>query len=315
MSPDSEPMPTAPPVVMLSIVPLAPAEVPVGAEIRFHVEARSAAGDDLRGAIVELVAADAVVARHTLMTLSDGHNETDAFAVKAPEQPGAVSRIVRLPAQEIDGTAYAACALPIAFTAAPLRTSLAVWDVPSPVTCGTRFRIKVGAKSAGGCALAGARLEALDEAGAAIGQGVLGNAPLGGTEALYWTEIELDAPPAAGTYAWSVAFAPGVHVLPHVGASTRLGFAAVLPPEHRLTVKVRDENDATPLAGVEIALGPHRATTDTAGSAVLEAPRGSYQLAFWKAMFEAAQMHLDLTFDMGVEIALKRLPEEVKIWG
>jgi hypothetical protein len=66
---------------------------------------------------------------------------------------------------------------------------------------------------------------------------------------------------------------------------------------------------------VQLAFGPYRAVTDPTGTAVLHAPRGTYRLAFWKALFEAAEIELDLPADASVATALKRLPEEIKIWG
>jgi hypothetical protein len=176
-------------------------------------------------------------------------------------------------------------------------------------------RIKVGAKGSGGCSLAGTRVEIVDQSGAEVGRGELGDTPWPETDALYWSDIELAAPAAAGAYSWTVAFAPAGQPLPHSGASSPFGFAAVPPAESRLAVRVTDQTDGAPIADAQLALGPYRAATDAAGTAVLHALRGTYRLAFWKALFEAAEIELDLTADASVAMALKRLPEEVKIWG
>jgi hypothetical protein len=72
--------------------------------------------------------------------------------------------------------------------------SLAVWDVPMPVVAGERFAIKAGAKATGGGTLSGTRIEVIDAAGAAVASGTLGDAPLAGTEALYWTALDMAAP-------------------------------------------------------------------------------------------------------------------------
>src|SRR5215831_1413135 len=77
-------------------------------------------------------------------------------------------------------------------------TSLAVWDVPPAVAAGECLTVKVGAKSVAGCALSGCAVEVLDQAGAALASGRLGELPWPGTAALFWTELELCAPLALG---------------------------------------------------------------------------------------------------------------------
>mgnify|MGYP003343211856 CR=1 FL=1 len=72
--------------------------------------------------------------------------------------------------------------------------SLAVWDVPMPVVAGERFTMKVGAKSSAGHSLTHRKVEVCTAAGSVVASGVLGEAPLAGTEALYWTALEAPAP-------------------------------------------------------------------------------------------------------------------------
>jgi hypothetical protein len=292
-----------------------PAQVPVGADVALKVRAADAAGSDLRGGMITIMAADRDVTSAALTQYRDGVNETDELFVKAPFEPGEADWRVVFPRQEIDGVAYEESVLPISFRAVPHQTSLAVWAVPSPVRIGERFRITVGAKSSGDCALAGAKVEVLDAAGAAVGQATLGETPWPGTGALYWAEIALTAPADDGLQAWSVAFAAKELELPHVGAATRFGFAAVKPPAHRLTVKTIEEETADPVDEVQVGLGPYRAATDGAGTASIAAPAGRYNLAVWKPGFEAAPISIEIAADTQVQIELKRLPEEVKIWG
>jgi hypothetical protein len=178
------------------------------------------------------------------------------------------------------------------------------------------FRIKVGAKSSGGCALDGAKVEVRDANDKAVGHGRLGETPWPDTSALYWTEIALTAPPDDGFLCWSVAVAAPELKLPHVGASTTFSFTAVKPPAHRLTVKAIDTESASPIADVLVGLGPYRAATDDAGLANIAAPAGRYNLALWKATFEAATpITVALDADTLLQVELKRLPEEVKGWG
>ena len=80
--------------------------------------------------------------------------------------------------------------------------------------------MKVGAKSSGGCALGGCRVEVLDGDGAVVASGRLGDAPWPGTDALYWTEIELRAPSAPGLASLTVRFDAATLDEPHDGASS-----------------------------------------------------------------------------------------------
>src|SRR5437868_10207506 len=77
--------------------------------------------------------------------------------------------------------------------------SLAVWDVPMPVTAGEKFAVKIGAKSSSRRELAGYRVAVTDVAGVLAASGALGTAPLPGTEALYWTMLEVTAPARQAT--------------------------------------------------------------------------------------------------------------------
>jgi len=189
-----------------------------------------------------------------------------------------------------------------------------VWSVPSPVRMADRFTIMVGAKSSGGCDLSGARIEVHDDADAKVGDGILGDTPWPGTDALYWTEIAVAAPSRDGTLCWNVEFAAADLALPHLGASVEFSFTSVKPPEHSVTVHVTEHATAAPVEAAQIALGPYRTETDQAGSARIDVPNGTYDLAVWKAGFEACSKAVEVTADVSVRFELTRLPEELNAW-
>src|SRR3954454_9975350 len=87
-----------------------------------------------------------------------------------------------------------------------LETSLAVWDIPAAAAAGEHFTVKAGVKSQGAAKLGGGRIEVLDGAGKVVASGVLGPEPWPGTDGLYWSEIELRAPQAAGLTQLSVRY-------------------------------------------------------------------------------------------------------------
>ena len=191
-----------------------------------------------------------------------------------------------------------------------IETSLAVWSIPSPVVTGQPFAIKVGAKSTTGCDLTGMRIAVCDEAGAVLASGVLGDAPWPGTSALYWTELALVAPAEAGMFSWSVKFDAAELAVPHHGASSRFSIAIVNPPEHRLTVKVVEQETAAPIENAQVRLGAYRAATDGSGLAELMLPKGSYDLDVWKSGYEAPTTTIAIDADVTVEVAIAAVPEE-----
>jgi hypothetical protein len=301
------------PVLRLELAEPVPPEVPVGADVLLQVRV-SGAARDLTGGRIEVVAGAEIVAAAMLIAFRDNFNETAAFAVRAPVGVETFSWTIRFPPQEIGGVAYEGSALPVASQTRPHCSSLAVWSVPSPARVGDRFAVMVGAKSSGACVLSGARIEIRDEAGGPLGQGILGDTPWPGTDALYWTEIALAGPSREGQQCWSVAFAATDLELPHLGASADFSFTAVKPPEHRVAVAVTESEVATPVEASEIALGPYRAATDKTGVAYIEVPGGIYDLAAWKSGFEPASRIVEIAADVSVQLELIRRPKELTVW-
>jgi hypothetical protein len=298
--------------VSLEVVPPVPAELPVGTSVSVKVRV-SGTDADLRGARVEVIASEYVVATPALAEHGDGFTETAAIAVRAPATRGTYGLTILFPRQQIGHDVFEECELPVAFETVPHKTSVAVWGVASPVEAGGQLAATVGVKSAGGCDLRGAAVEISDEAGAVVGRGRLGDTPWPGT-GLYWAEITLAAPARAGTHSWRAAFPAQEVKLEHEASSAAFGFAVVPPPEHRLTVKVMDAEGAAPLDGVELALGPYRAATDAMGTARLDIPTGRFSLAVWKSGFEGAPTDVEVTGDLLLQVEMKRVPQEPAIW-
>ena len=300
-------------VLSLELAEPMPPEVPAGADLMLLVRVRGAARD-LRGGRIEVVAGEDAVAAAELTAFDGNVSETASFAVTAPRAAGAFAWAVRFPPQEIGGIAYAECVLPLASQARPHRTSLAVWAVPSPVRMAERFTISVGAKSSGACALGGARIEVRDDGGAIAGEGVLGEMPLPGTDALYWMQIALAGPCREGQQHWDVAFAATDVELPHLASSARFGFTAVRPPEYRVTVTAAERDGAALVPDVQVALGPYRAATGKTGVAHFDVPAGTYDLALWNPGFEAVSTAVEISAETNVRLEVTRLPEELTAW-
>jgi hypothetical protein len=303
---------TRPCRVNLEVVPPVPAELPVGTSVSFKV-CVSGTDADLRGARVEVVASEYLVATPALAEHGDGFTETATIAVRAPSTLGTYGLVIVFPRQQLGRDVFEECELPITFATVPHKTSVAVWGVASPVEAGGRLAVTVGVKSAGGCELKGAAVEIVDEASAVVGRGRLGDVPWPGT-GLYWVEIGVAAPGRIGTHSWRAAFPAQELRLAHDASSAAFGFAVVPAPEHRLTVTVTEAEGAAPLAGVELALGPYRAATDAMGTARLDVPAGRFSLAVWKSGFEGAPADVEVAGDLSLQVEMKRVPQEPAIW-
>src|SRR5262249_40562357 len=158
----------------------------------------------LCGVPVKVEGPDGLVATGALTTFEATSNESDAITLKAPRQVGEHAWTIVFEPHESGNFRHARSSLPVTIRTIAHATSLAVWDVPSPVVMGSSCSIKVGAKSAADCALKDAEIEVCDESGAVAARRRLGDAPWPGTSALYWTTVELTAPDHEGPAVWSV---------------------------------------------------------------------------------------------------------------
>jgi hypothetical protein len=232
------------------------------------------------------------------------------ITLMAPHDIGEHAWSIAFPAHECNGIVHEGCTLPVRLRTKPHATSLAVWEVPSPVVMGEKFRIKAGAKSSGACALEGKAIEVIDQAGTAVAQGSLGATPWPGTSALYWVELELIAPGEEGLAWWSVRFAAAETELPHAGSSSRFSIAVVRPPAHLLAVEVLEKESGAPIADAQIHLGAYAAATDPSGHAEVAMPKGTYDLTVWKVGYDAPGRIVDIRGDTTVKIEAVVVPPE-----
>ena len=282
---DEEPR-THPTSVALSRPPAA--EVDAGTDIVLKVKVSCPHGCDLRERVINVMAPDgAVVGEQSACRICRHVNETTEFAFTAPDEVGEYSWTVVFPKQEAEGLVHEEGSLPITVRTLAHDTSLAVWGVPSPIVMDHPFRIQVGATCSAGCDLKGKEIEICDETGASIARGTLGETPLDGTRALYWTEVDLVAPAREGATSRSITFAPTELRLPHGGASARFGFETVKPPQYSVAVKVVQKDAGTPVEDAQVRLGVYFAYSDPNGLARVAMPQGTYSLDVLKTGYEA----------------------------
>jgi len=284
----------------------APPEVDAGTDIALKVKVSCPSACDLRGKTVRIIAQDTTVVKEVALTsFEEEINETDEFRVKAPIELGACTWSVVFPAQEVVGVLHEKSSTPVTFNVKPHKTSMAVWDLPSPVMMNSQSKIKVGVKCSAECQLGGKDIEVYDEKAAKAATGRLGETPWPQTSGLYWAEVELAAPATEGGYSWTAKFPAAELELPHEEASSSFSFRTARPPEHVVTVEVIDKDTKTPIKNARVFLNPYRTYTDECGVAKLQVPKGEYKLYASKDHdYETFRTTVEITDDATIKAEL-----------
>jgi hypothetical protein len=251
--------------------------------------------------------------------LRAGEQVMESGALPEPAEDGSVPLSLRAPDEVGEHRLLLAVtsakpeaegALPFSLTSVPHATSLAVWDVPSPVVRGAGFAIAAGAKCTSACALKGKIVELRDDGGKLMGSGALGDTPAPGTTALVFTTIALKAPRNCALHAWTASFAPSELKLAHGRATSRFTFMTVAEPEHSVSVKVVNKETKEPIAGAQVRLGVYRAETDEAGAAKIRVPKGKFELAVMRPGYKMPGRKIEVAKDVRVRISAEKLPPE-----
>jgi hypothetical protein len=295
--------------IEIELLDAVPEEVDAGVELTLVVGLKPSGFTDLAETPFEIRDADAV--RHAgMLDLAGEARDRATIALNAPDAVGEFAWMLVIPEHAREGKTCSETSLPFVFRTRPHATSLAAWDCPSPVVIGETFRLKVAAQCSAGCAtLPGERIVIRDARGAEVASATLGATPWPGTEALYWTEVEVPAPSETGVHAWKVEFAADRLRLPHGGASFSFSSMVDRPAEHTVIVKVCAEESHAPIDDAQVRLGSRRAATDASGIARLAVPGGTHELFVWKAGFEAPTRRIEVTRDASIEVAATTLPE------
>jgi PEGA domain-containing protein len=183
-----------------------------------------------------------------------------------------------------------------------------VWDVPSAIEAGERFRIKVGIKCSGECDLSNRAFEICDHEGTPTAAGTLCGERWPGTAGLYVAEVELEAPAVEGLYSWKARTAESDIDLPHAEGSVDFGVRVVRQSECLLTVAAIDTVGQTPLCGAHVVMHPYRAVTDARGVAPLRVAKGAYALFVSQTAYVTFAQRIDVTADTTVRAELQLEP-------
>lgn len=303
----------------VDIVHSVPSELEVGADVKLKVNVSCTAACDLSGAAITVCVDEETVIAAGLSWCDRTTNETDDLHLRAPEHVGKHVWRVMFPGYETDAVVHEESWGAIHFRTTPHSTSMAVWDVPSPVVINRPFTVKVGVKCSASCHLAGQVVEVRDESGTRMGAGTLSQTPWPGTAALYVAELDLIAPPTPGTWSWTSCFAEADLTLPHADGSAVFGFLTGGPADLAVTTKITDKHSHAPIENVEIRCGRYRGLTNAQGVAILELPAGIYDLNAWKPGYEDAPVRtVEVTSDLIIYVETtptsKKDLDDERVW-
>lgn len=299
------------------IVEVSPGEVDAAAELTLSAQVMCTPALDLRGHTL-LIAdhAGAVVDIAKLVEFDGEINSTGLVVLNAPVKLGSYSWSFVCPAKATEVATFDEIAESFTVIVKPHTTRIVVWDVPSAVVVGEKFRFKVGLKCSGACRLERREFDIIDGSGAHIATGSVGSDTWPGSTALYYTEVEVEAPHAAGHDLWEVkAPASAVKVqgseieIAHEERSEPFLVRSVLSPESLVSVKVIDKEHQSPLNGASVVMYPYRAITDDHGVAKMRVTKGQYRLQVSRSKHLASNHSIEVRGDITVRAELDRQPE------
>jgi hypothetical protein len=288
-----------------------PSEVDAGAELTVTVRAACPHGCDLTGQSVSIRSEDGTeLASGELGEPDDESCVTDALVLRAPLEVG--ERVYRavLTANETNGIRHEETATEFPIVVVPHAASVNVWGLPPAIAAGERFIFRVGIKCSSGCNLSGRSLCVIDHDGAQIAAASLREDVWPGTSALYFAEVEAQAPRTVGDHQWRIEAAGSDAAAPHAAGGCSFAVKVVEAPDHEVTVEAFDSESQTPIKGAHVLLHPYRALTDERGVAKVKVAKGRYTLFVSGFNYLGHESVIDVTSDITARAELIVEPEE-----
>jgi hypothetical protein len=189
-----------------------------------------------------------VVAAGTLGAYDEkGEANAADIAVPAPLAVGNHQWSAHLAAYADDEVGYDAVSVPVAFATRAHTTSVLVWDVPTAIVAGGPFRIKVGIKCSSGCRQAHRAFTIVDQDGKEVAASAASEDIWPKSDALYFTEVELEAPEDIGLMRWEarcaeadLATAGADVALAHTAGAAGFDVRSVRRPDHKVRLEAWD---------------------------------------------------------------------------
>jgi len=287
-----------------------PSEADAGTELTVAGRVSCPMGCDLRGQSVSIRNPDGAELAAAELTEFDGEAcATGAFAVPAPLKAGDHIYRAVLAAHEKDGVLHEETSTAFSFATKAHAASVNVWGLPSALAAGERFRFKVGIKCSAACRLTGRQLVIFDHEGAQVAAASLRDEIWPDTGALYFAEVEANAPLGTGDHQWRVTTSEWDRGVPHAAGSFAFAVKIVDPPDHEVTVEAFDRETRTPIKGAHVLLHPYRTFTDDSGVARVKVAKGRYKLFVSGFNYIAWENIIDVAGDVTTRAELATEPE------
>ena len=293
-------------------VEVSPDEADAGTDITLKVRVTCSRKEGLRAPRVSIRDHEGPeLAQAELTKVADddgGGYASNDIVLSAPRSAGEhVYRAVVLAADK-DGALHEQASTNDCLVVTPHAAELNVWDTPSAVVAGARFKFMVGVRCSAGCCLAGHGLGIFSQEGTQVGAATLGAEIWPETDALYVAEIEGEAPSAAGAYQWEVRTAAWDCDLPHAASTLAMSIRVVSPPDCEITIEALDREKQTPIKGARVVMHPYRATTDENGIARVKVAKGQYDILLSASKYVAVCTTAEVTADMITRAELEGEP-------
>lgn len=286
-------------------------EVDAGTDITLDVRIEGPQ-DRLQGSWVSIRNHEDVEQLQVSLKPSDDEEDdayvSDGIVVAAPRTVGEHVYRAVIVAPDKEGKLQELVSGEVRFAVRPHAAVLNVWDLPSAIVAGERFKFMVGVKCSAGCGLAGHGLRVLDREGVQVRAANLSQEVWPDTDALHYVEVEAEAPRSAGSHAWEIRTADWDCELPHAGGAAALMLKVVNPPDCEVTVEVRDREQQTPIAGAIVVMHPYRATTGENGVATLKVSKGTYDIMVSGPKCVSLSIAKAVTADTSIQIELDEDP-------
>jgi len=277
---------------------LSPDEVDAGTDVTLKIGVVGPHVHDLSRTSISIRDTEHTEVAKSELTKADGEGyESDAVVLTAPSAAGEYVYRVLLVTTDKDGSLHEQASTELHLVVKPHDVQLNVWDVPSAVVVGEAFNFVVGIKCSAGCNLAGRELGIFDRDGCQHGAARLGDDIWRGTDALYFAEVESEAP-SAGDQHWEVRTAAWCSDLPHVAGSFRMSVKVVSPPDCEVTIEAVDREKQTPIKGARVVMHPYRATTNENGIARLKVTKGRYDVLVSGSKYVPASTTVEVIANM-----------------
>ena len=288
----------------LEVTRAIPSEVEAGAQVTIEVRISCASGCRLSGAPIEVVTSEGVVVARTQTETADTNDAGGVMplVVTAPNQIGAFVWSAVCPRHETEtGVHEEPERVPLPFATIPHKTSLAVWNVRSPVIAESAVMVRVGMRCSAACRLTGRAIEVVDDSGTTVARATLGETPWMDTDALYWTDLEFRAPASQGVATYRAVTIAGADPC-HEPSTAGFSFRTTGHPEHKVTINVVDKDTGVGVSDVEVRLGLYIQSTDEHGHVTVEVPGGTYDLSIRKDGFGAAPVTVEIAASVSLRV-------------